>query len=124
VDERDHAGARDGWGIVANASWHFGESRWLPFLRAGWADGDATLLDAQLSAGVARGFRERDLLGVGISWGSPSLGGRDQWTGEIFYRSQIRNLAITPSLQLIADPSRHPDDDLLVVGGLRVRLVF
>jgi len=124
VDERDDAGVPDDWGIVANASWHFEESGWLPFVRVGWADGDATLLDAQASAGVARGFRERDLLGVGVSWGSPSGGGGDQWTGELFYRVQIRNLAITPAVQLVADPSRHPDDDLLVIGGLRVRLVY
>lgn len=124
VDERDDAGAPDGWGVTANASWYLEEWKLLPFLRGGWASGDATLLDAQVSAGVARQLRERDLLGVGVSWGSPSDGSRDQWTGELFYRVQIRNLALTPNVQLVANPSSHPDDDLLVVGGLRVRLVY
>jgi porin len=124
VDERDEAGVPDGWGITANASWHFEDSNWLPFLRGGWASGEATLLDAQVSAGVARKFRKRDLLGVGISWGSPSGDGGDQWTSELFYRIQIRNLAITPVIQLVANPALNPDEDLLVVGGVRVRIVF
>jgi porin len=77
-----------------------------------------------VSAGVARKFRKRDLLGVGISWGSPSGDGGDQWTSELFYRIQIRNLAITPVIQLVANPALNPDEDLLVVGGVRVRIVF
>jgi porin len=124
VDEREEAGVPDDWGITANASWYFEGPRLMPFLRGGWASGDATLLDAEISAGVGRQVRDRDLLGVGLSWGSPSDGVRDQWTGELFYRLQIRNLAITPNVQIIVDPSRHPNNDLLVLGGLRARIVF
>jgi porin len=124
-DDRVDAGVAESWGIVANASWYFEESRLLPFLRGGWSDGGAALLDGQVSAGLGRQFRKRDLAGIGVSWGSPSdSSSRDQWTGELFYRLQKGNFAITPSVQLLANPSYAPDEDLIVVGGLRARIVF
>jgi len=73
---------------------------------------------------VARGLRDRDLAGVGIPWGTPSDGARNQWTGELFYRLQIRNLATTPNVQVVVDLARHPNNDLLLIGGLRARIVF
>ena len=78
-----------------------------------------------VSVGVGKKFCERDLGGIGLSWGSPSAPGQgDQWTAEVFYRKQIRNFGITPSVQLIVDPAGNPDEDVLVVGGLRARVVF
>jgi porin len=125
ADERSEAGVPEDWGLTANASWFFEDSRLLPFLRGGWSDGKSTLLDAQISAGLGKQFRERDLAGVGVSWGSPSGDGlRDQWTSELFYRIQWRNIAITPSIQLIGNPTSNPDEDAMVVGGLRARIVF
>ena len=125
ADERTEAGVPDSWGVVANASWYFEESRVMPFIRGGWSDGEAALLDGQVSAGIGKQFRERDLAGLGVSWGSPSASGlRDQWTGELFYRLQFGNIAITPSVQLIADPALNPDEDSMIVGGVRARIVF
>ena len=75
--------------------------------------------------GVGKKFCERDLAGVGLSWGSPSGADQgDQWTAEVFYRKQFRNFAITPSVQVIVDPAGNPDEDALVIGGLRGRVVF
>jgi porin len=125
ADAREEAGLPEDWGIVANASWYFQDSRIAPFIRAGWSNGDATLLEAQVSAGIAKNFRERDGGGIAVSWGKPSAPGtRDQWTGEIYYRAQIGALAITPSLQLIANPALNPGEDVLLIGGLRTRVVF
>ena len=125
ADERKEAGVPESWGIVGNASWYFEKYRLLPFLRGGWSDGDAALLDGQVSAGVGKQFRERDLGGVGLSWGSPSDPDlRDQWTTEVFYRVQLGNLAITPSVQFIANPALNADEDQLFVASLRGRVVF
>ncbi len=125
VDARSDAGVPESWGLVGSASWYFDDSRVMPFLRGGWSDGKATLLDAQVSAGVAKVFRERDLGGIGVSWGNPSAPGTsDQWTSELFYRIQLGNLAITPSVQMIVDPALDPAEDVLWVGGLRSRVVF
>ena len=125
ADERSEAGVPEDWGVVANASWYFDEWRLLPFLRGGWSDGKSTLLDAQVSAGVGMQVRDSDLFGAGFSWGSPASEGlSDQWTGECFYRIQLRNLAITPSLQLVLNPASNPDEDAMLLGGLRGRIVF
>ena len=125
VDSREDAGVPEDWGVTFNASWYFEDSNLLPFIRGGWADGKVTLLDGMVSVGIGKKFCERDLAGVGLSWGSPAVAGQDdQWTTEIFYRKQLRNLAITPSIQLIVDPAGNPAEDLMVVAGLRARLVF
>jgi porin len=124
-DVRKEAGVPEDWGLVANASWYFEDSRLAPFLRAGWSDQGAALLKRQVSTGIGKNLRERDLAGIGISWGSPSAPGtRDQWTAELFYRIQLRNLAITPSVQFITNPALNPSEDTMLVGGLRARIVF
>lgn len=125
ADERSVAGVPEGWGIVGNASWYFEDSELLPFLRAGWSDGDAALLDGSVTAGLGKKYRDRDMAGIGVSWGSPSSEGfDDQWTGELFYKIQLANFAITPSIQLISNPVHHPDEDVLFVGGVRARITF
>ena len=124
-DSREDAGVPEDWGVTFNASWYFESTELLPFIRGGWSEGKATLLDGMISAGVGKKFCERDLAGLGLSWGSPSGAGQsDQWTSELFYRKQFRNFAITPSVQLIANPAGNSDEDVLVVGGLRARAVF
>jgi porin len=125
ADERNAAGVPESWGIVGNVSWYIEEYRLLPFLRGGWSDGDAALLDGQVAFGAGKRFRDRDLGGIGIAWGSPSdTELRDQWTTEIFYRFQHGNLALTPSIQWIAHPARKPAEEQLFVASLRARVVF
>lgn len=125
ADERTEANVPESWGVVGNATWYFEDYKLLPFVRGGWADGDAALLDGQLSVGAGKRFRERDLGGIGLSWGSPAASGaRDQWTTEIFYRFQFGNLAVTPSVQLVLNPALDPSEDELVVASLRGRIAF
>ena len=116
---------KDDWGITFNWNWFFKDQNLMPFVRGGWSEGEAALLDAQVSAGVGRQCRESDLFGAGVSWGSPGNDDLDdQWTTEVFYRIQYQNIAITPSVQAIFEPSGNPDEDVLFVGGLRGRVVF
>lgn len=126
VDEREAAGVDDGWGLAVSAT-RFIDDTWMPFVRVGYAEGEASLLSHSVSAGVGRYFDgTKDLLGVGVNWGSPaddSLG--NQWTSELFYRFQAaQNFAITPSIQLISNPALDSDKDLLAYFGLRARLTF
>jgi hypothetical protein len=37
---------------------------------------------------------------------------------------QLGKFAVTPSVQLIVDPALNPDEDVVVVGGLRARLTL
>jgi porin len=124
VDARRDAGVPSSWGLTFSAA-TFLDERWMPFLRAGWSDGDAPLLNATVAAGLGYYMAgRRDLMGFGFSWGRPAAGGlRDQYTLELFYRLQLtQHIAVTPDVQLIADPALSPEDDWIAVFGLRLRL--
>jgi porin len=126
VDERTDAGVPGGWGVAMSAS-HFFDDKWMPFLRTGYADGDAPLLSHSVSAGLGRFFPEsKDLAGVAANWGKPADSSLEhQWTGELFFRFQAaQNLAITPSVQLIGNPALNPDKNFLAYFGLRARVTF
>ncbi len=118
-------GAKDGsrkddWGVAGSASWFF-DNRWMPFLRAGFSQGKAALYKKTVSAGLGLYTRETDLFGVGLNWSDPGDAfDKDQYTAEIFYRFTVSpSLAITPSVQLIANPALNPDEDSLAIFGLR-----
>jgi porin len=126
TDKREDAGKPESWGVTFSTSWFFNET-WLPFLRAGWSDGEAALLERMVSAGVGYHFKKRnDVVAIGMSWGRPSTRpSRDQYTAEIFYRFQLaQNLVITPDIQLIVNPANNLDEDLIWVFGIRGRLTF
>jgi porin len=67
-----------------------------------------------------------DLFGAAFGWTHPSSGAlRSQYTAETFYRLQwAPNLAITPDIQLVIDPSLNPRVDTIWVFSLRGRVVF
>ncbi|MEM7146939.1 MAG: carbohydrate porin [Verrucomicrobiota bacterium] len=126
VDERTDAGVPSGWGVAMSAS-RFINERWMPFVRAGYGDGDAPLWSHSVSAGVGRYFTgSKDLAGLGVNWGKPADSSLEhQWTSELFYRFQAaQNLALTPSVQLIGNPALNPEKDVLVYFGLRGRVTF
>ena len=130
VDERINAGVLDGWGAAVSGAWFFGD-RWMPFVRAGYADDGGALYQGSVSWGVGYYVAERrDVIGVGLNWSRPSdtavaPGLDDQYTAELFYRIQLsQSLAITPDIQLIIDPALNPDDDSIFVAGLRMRLAL
>jgi len=66
-----------------------------------------------------------DLAGLSLAWGQPSVSGiRDQYVVEAFYRLQLTpELQLTPDIEFIVNPSFNPTEDLIVVFGLRARLV-
>ena len=125
ADDREAAGVPESWGLAFNAAKYLDE-RWLPFLRAGYSEGGAAPLRANIAAGVGLRRANTDVLGVGLGWGRPSLGHlRDQYTAEMFYRWQAtETLAITPDLQLIWDPALNPLEDSIAVFGLRGRAAY
>jgi len=127
ANERDEAGVPSGWGLTFSAAWFFDDGlRWLPFLRAGYSQGGASLMKGLVAAGVGFLLRERDLLGIGLSWGRPHGSGlRDQYTMELFYRIQLlKGLALTPNIQLIVDPALNRSETLLPLFGVKARLAF
>ncbi len=125
TDARQVAGTPEGWGLAFTAQ-RFVCDQWLPFFRFGYADGDAALMQTSFSTGLGYQRENRDVAGIGVSWGKPGDGAlRDQFTSEIFYRFQMTEfLAITPDVQLIVDPALNPTTDVLAFFGIRLRAAF
>jgi porin len=127
-DEQDDApplNAPEAQGVAFNVNMPSGDNL-LWFVRGGWSDGWA--IERNLTAGL--GWRPTtqfsDLFGIGVGWASPASEALDdQYTAEAFYRYHITpNLAITPDLQFIVDPTLNPAVDQLWVAGLRMRITF
>lgn len=121
-DAREAAGVEESEGVAFSAA-KFIKDKWLPFIRGGWSSGTAAPMKRTISGGIGLRRENKDVVGIGISWGEPSVSGlRNQTTGEVFYRWQVNDvLAITPSLQWIHHPALDPTNDNLVVLGLRAR---
>jgi porin len=127
ADERVEAAQPSGWG--ANLSWTtYLAGKWLPFVRAGYADDGGSLTQKSVSIGF--GYQRstgKSLLGLGLNWGQPNEdtwgpGLSDQYTAELFYRWQIsKSIAVTPDLQYIKNPALNPDANSISVFGLRLR---
>lgn len=99
------------------------------FGRIGWSDADAPnapqIYENSYTFGGIYYFANRsDLAGAAINYGELAADGLDsQTTAEIFYRVQLaRNLAITPSIQLLKDPGLNDEDDSITLYGLRLTL--
>lgn len=126
MDERSGPGIDDGRGLAISANWLFDE-RWMPFMRAGWADGETARADTSVVVGML--YRPDNQIGeLGVAWGCESLsepGLGEQQAIEVFFRYIVlSNLAITPSLQVLIDPAQNPSHDKVLVGGLRARVNF
>jgi porin len=90
------------------------------------SDGAAPLMNSTATAGVMRRIHKRDLLGLGTNWGDPSDDAlREQYSTELFYRFQFsQNLALTPSVQWLVDPTLNSEEDQTWILGLRARLTL
>jgi len=127
-DEKTEVGDPSGWGLNASATWLF-DSKWMPFLRGGYAEDGGSLLQKSISTGVGyQWVPGRDVLGLGFNWGEPNEttwgeGLRDQYTIELFWRWQLGSqLAVTPDLQLLINPANNQDENSILVFGVRGRL--
>jgi len=129
-DERDDDNVDDGWGAVVSGSQQFG--RFLPFLRYGYSDSDNNgpgLLEHMVNGGVAFDNifgQSDDRIGVGLTWAEPASSGLDdQKAIDMFYRVQVTpQVAISPTLQVVIDPVRNPNEDEIFTLGIRTRFAF
>jgi carbohydrate-selective porin OprB len=127
-EARASKGIGSGWGLALSADQELGQGV-LAVLNAALNEGELQGTSEMVSVGL--GFpkplgREGDYSGLGAGWGSPDDSRfRDQWIAEAFYRVRVmRSVWLTPDLQLIINPSRNRDDDVVGVFGLRFRVVF
>jgi len=134
ADERESLGAKSGWGAVVSLTRTLGE-RWIAFARAGYANRGAGLLERSVSVGGSYALSGTDnapgsQVGFAANWGRPNdalfgSGLDDQYGLEAYLRLQVtRELAVTPSVQLLVDAALDPDTGTTWVFGLRTRLAF
>ena len=124
VDERKKARIPENHGVVVSANVTINDV-FMPFVRAGWSDGDAPFYNKAVSGGFMYYFPQyRDLMGFAAAWNDPAAPGLpDQGSFEVFYRYQFSdNIAITADAQLLLKPALHPSEDQIAVFGLRTRL--
>lgn len=130
VDERDDDGIDDAHGAAIGMN-YTRDLTWMVFAKLGWSDADAPndpqIYEESYSVGAIYYFANRsDLTGIAHNRGELAAPGLDdQTTTEIFYRLQFaRNLAVTPSIQILEDPALNPEEDEITVYGLRLRLTL
>jgi len=102
---------------------------WTPFLRYAHSDNRVTDTKKIFTGGVVQeGTKKRpnDRIGLAVAWGQPhSSRHTEQWTAELFYRySVIPTFRITPSAQIIFNPSKNSRDQAIGVFGIRGRITF
>ena len=70
--------------------------------------------------------QRNDRIGLGLTWTKPADGSLDdQGAFDAYYRVQVTpRIAVTPTLQVIIDPARNPNEDEVWVLGIRSRFVF
>lgn len=117
------------YGAAIGANWTFRET-YMPFFRIGFSQGNHDFYNRSATAGMLYKFKASgDLIGVAVNWGKfdeKGIRSRDsQSTTELFYRFQVsNNLAITPSLQYLANPAYSSSVESMWVTGLRARVNF
>jgi porin len=129
-DERDDARIDDGWGIGVSAVQRF--ERFTPFVRYGYADGGAkgpTPVKHMANVGLVIDDilgQDKDRIGIGYTWSDPADSSLDKENMiDAYYRVQLTpEIQIGPTLEVIFDPVRNPDDDTVYVWGFRTRIAL
>ena len=127
--DTDAPGDRAGWGLILTARQPVADNvNVFAQYRHSWdraVSGFDRLVTAGLMVDPPFGWTD-DLLGFGAFWGHPiDPGDREEYGFEAFYRLQLTyRLDVTPDIQIYRAGRSTRTDDTVVVGGLRLRLVF
>lgn len=127
IDERDAAGKPSDEGVTLSCDQDLGE-RFIVFARYGHADGGATGVSDSVQGGV--GIKDvlgkENMLGIAAAWSKPEDSSkRDEKVIELFQRFQVTETTqFTVGVETILDPSNAPDDDVLGVFSVRLRISF
>lgn len=103
---------------------------WIPFIRAGYAEGDASLLSSSITMGLGYlGVGDgSDSINFAMGWGQPNkaifgIQFEDQYTAEVFYKTSIgKHVTLSPNIQYLKTLPLSSDYDDSWVFGLRMHL--
>jgi porin len=123
-------GTPAGSGWLFSYSWKVGD-RYVPFARAGWSDGEGgALAKRSISAGISWRMTFQDWFTIGVGWNKPSdkMYGSDLGSEKVLEASYLwqitANTALLPDLQLIVDPADNPEEELIWMTALRLRITL
>ena len=127
ADDEATSNENEGSGIALSFDQELNETVGL-FARYGYTEPKVTDIKNFVSGGFvlrdAWGIKG-DLFGVGLSWDQPSDGKNDEYSMEVFQRIQFTSrMQITPSVQIIFDPSQSDKTEPVAVFGIRFRALF
>lgn len=124
VDGKKVDGTPSDWGVAASWNQRFG--KWLPFIRAGYADKGVGLQKKMLAAGAGYTINDNgDYVGVGLSWGETAANSNDQFILENYFKWQaLPRLLVVPSIQWIVNPSNNVEKDQIWQGSIKIRATF
>lgn len=127
-DDVEATGTPASQGFSLSCDQEISPDTWGVFMRYGYSDGWSSGIEQLVGGGVVARVipcRADDLVGIGLSWGEPASGARDQWTSELFYRVQLGTREqLTLGMQFITDPSNFPDQDHVEIFEARFRIAF
>ncbi len=126
VDERVSENIAEGEGVAIGGSWAF-DREWIVFGRFGQSTGEASLMRRSSTVGVSHIWKAYfDVFGLAANYSEPVDEALSNQTAvEVFLKIQLaQNIAITPSLQLLINPSLNPMNDDIQIYGLRLRVTL
>jgi hypothetical protein len=132
ADRNAVAGQKDkGWGLGLSADQQL--SRMIGvFGRLAWNNDEVYVVEWEASGGLSlKGLvpaRDEDVLGFGVAALLPSsryAQDDPEWHFELYYRIAVtENLAVSPDLQVVANPGGDSNNDPVFAGMLRLELNF
>jgi len=124
-DSLEKAGVSSGQGWAVSTSWRANE-QWIPFARFGHSNGGAGVgAESAFSIGAEYQSEPRGFWSFGAGWADPSSathgsGVDDEYVLETSYRIQLSpNFNVMPDIQVLIDPAKATDEDVVYVIGLR-----
>jgi porin len=118
---------KKGEGVAFSSHWFFG-NRIAPYLRLALSNGNGENAFYNKDIQIGTGYRllNYDLIGLGLSWNQPNIDNvKDQYTAELFYRVNLtEHFELTPSVQMIVNPTFNPNENIVGYFGFRGRVTL
>ncbi|MGR5446902.1 carbohydrate porin [Vibrio jasicida] len=123
----DGKGQTDSENYGANVSAIYMTGNWMPFFRAGVAEGTESLYRSSVTFGTGyTGFSENSTLGLAFGWAEPNapLEFDEVINAEMYYRVQMGHFSFTPNVQFVRELPWNVEENEAWIFGLRARVQF
>jgi len=128
VDAKNRPGATapSDWGVNFIADQELGKA-WNAFFRYGWSDGAVTGIQNMVVGGVGfKGLSKDGLTGLAAGYiDYVNSAQHNETVAELFHRWQLTpQVQLTLGAEMIVNPANRPDDSVVGVFNVRLRMTF